>query len=325
MPIISIVVPVYKVENYLCRCIESVLCQTFIDFELILVDDGSPDNCGNICEEYAKKDNRIHVIHKKNGGLSDARNFGIMWILYNSTSDWVTFLDSDDWIHPQYLEKLYYAAKNNGMKISVCSFVKTSEHNISSKKIEITEKIVDTESFFCQKNINAVVAWGKLYKKLLFTSIKYPYGKLHEDEFTTYKILFKYDKIAFIEQPLYYYFYNENSITSGQWTPKRLDALEAYLLQMCFFRKHDFDKAFIISSRNFKETLFEYIEIIENNDEYKEYMKHIRKYMRKFLRKYAKDNKISVKTHPHYYEIGYPVVMKFYWDCKVLKNKFIRK
>ena len=107
--LISIVVPIYKVEKYIHRCIESILAQTFTDFDLILVDDGSPDNCGKICDEYAVKDKRIHVIHKENGGLSDARNAGIDWAFANSDSEWITFIDSDDWIHPKYLETLYNA------------------------------------------------------------------------------------------------------------------------------------------------------------------------------------------------------------------------
>ena len=111
MPQISVIVPIYKVEQYLERCVDSILNQTFTDFELVLVDDGSPDNCGAICDEYAKKNERIVVIHKENGGLSDARNAGIEWALNNSGSEWITFIDSDDWVHIDYLEYLYNSAK----------------------------------------------------------------------------------------------------------------------------------------------------------------------------------------------------------------------
>ena len=106
MPLISVIVPVYKVEEYLSRCVDSILSQTFEDFELILIDDGSPDNCGKICDEYTKKDNRVHVIHQENGGLSSARNAGIDWAFENSDSEWLTFIDSDDWVHIQYLDLL---------------------------------------------------------------------------------------------------------------------------------------------------------------------------------------------------------------------------
>ena len=120
MSIISVIVPVYNVEPYLNRCVDSILEQTFTDFELILVDDGSPDNCPAICDEYARKDSRIHVIHQKNGGLSDARNAGIDWVVANSDSQWISFVDSDDWVHPMYLFTLLSAVKTTNTYVSVC-------------------------------------------------------------------------------------------------------------------------------------------------------------------------------------------------------------
>ena len=116
MPQISVIVPVYKVEPYLRRCVDSILAQTFTDFELILVDDGSPDNSGAICDEYAQKDARVHVIHQENGGLSAARNAGIDWVFAHSDSQWLTFVDSDDWVHPEYLERLYHAVLEHNVR-----------------------------------------------------------------------------------------------------------------------------------------------------------------------------------------------------------------
>ena len=122
---ISVIVPVYKVEPYLRRCVDSILAQTFTDFELILVDDGSPDNCGAICEEYEKKDSRVHVIHQENEGLSAARNAGIEWVFANSNSEWLNFVDSDDWVHPQMLERLYHAVLEHNVKVSICGYEET--------------------------------------------------------------------------------------------------------------------------------------------------------------------------------------------------------
>ena len=119
---ISIVVPVYKVEKYLYRCVKSILEQTFFDFDLVLVDDGSPDSCGELCDEYAATDKRIQVIHQKNGGLSAARNSGIELCLKNSDSEWITFIDSDDWVHPRYLELLYEAAIETGLSAVLVNF-----------------------------------------------------------------------------------------------------------------------------------------------------------------------------------------------------------
>ena len=122
MAAISVIVPVYKVERYLKRCVDSILDQTFRDFELILVDDGSPDRCGEICEKYAEKDKRIVVLHRENGGLSAARNTGLDWIFANSNSTYVTFIDSDDWVHPQYLEILSRVIESNNVAVSVAQF-----------------------------------------------------------------------------------------------------------------------------------------------------------------------------------------------------------
>ena len=126
MPLVSVIVPVYKVELYLRRCVDSILAQTFCDFELILVDDGSPDNCGSICDEYASKDSKIHVIHQKNGGLSAARNAGIDWVFANSDSKYISFIDSDDWVHEKYLELLVKAIETNHDDFSQCALLRTT-------------------------------------------------------------------------------------------------------------------------------------------------------------------------------------------------------
>ena len=190
------VIPIYKVEKYLSRCVESILLQTFTEFELILVDDGSPDCCGSICDEYAKKDSRVTVIHKKNGGLSDARNAGIEWAFACSENEWLTFIDSDDWIHSKYLEVLTNAVRETNCQISICGFQETSNEVAEESTNSLNCELYDTETFFCEKNVNAVVAWGKLYRKELFCNIRYPFGKLHEDEFTTYKLLFANSKLS---------------------------------------------------------------------------------------------------------------------------------
>ena len=146
MPTISIIVPVYKVENYIHRCVDSILGQTYADFELILVDDGSPDNCGAICDDYAAKDSRVVVIHQENGGLSAARNAGIDWVLANSNSQWLTFIDSDDWVNKTYLESLLEVADEEDSLISVCNFLTASKENgadqvgsTGSRKIKVPD------------------------------------------------------------------------------------------------------------------------------------------------------------------------------------------
>ena len=140
MPEISVIVPVYKVEKFIHRCVDSVLGQSYRDFELILVDDGSPDSCGAICDAYALQDSRVRVIHQKNGGLSAARNTGIDYVMANSASHWLVFVDSDDWVHPEYLQTLYSAAEQTLCKISACGFFRTEGEDFPQEQ-ELKEKL----------------------------------------------------------------------------------------------------------------------------------------------------------------------------------------
>lgn len=238
---ISVIVPVYKVEPYLRRCVDSILGQTYSDFELILVDDGSPDNCGTICEEYAAKDSRIHVIHQENGGLSAARNAGIDWAFANSDSRWLTFVDSDDWIYPRTLEWLLSAALETETAISVCGFVETTGEDTEPEPAVPT--LWEPERFYTERNTNATIAWGKLYEKRLFAQIRYPNGMIHEDELTTYKLLFSQKRISLITSQLYCYFQNPAGITKSKWNPRRLDALQGLKEQAAFFAENAYPKA----------------------------------------------------------------------------------
>lgn len=235
---ITVIVPVYKVEPYLRRCVDSILSQTFTDFDLILIDDGSPDLCGEICEEYAVNDSRVHVIHhEKNLGLSAARNSGIEWALQESNSEWISFVDSDDWVHPLYLEALFNAAQGYDLSIGGRIYTKGEEPQISNTGSII---LLKPEDLCCENFGNAIVAWGKLYKKTLFTTIRYPVGHVYEDAFITYKILFRYQVLPFINLSIYYYFYNPDSITHTIWNPNRLDELQATIEQISYFIRYGF-------------------------------------------------------------------------------------
>ena len=237
MATISIIVPVYKVEPYLCRCVDSILYQSFSDFELILVDDGSPDNCGAICDEYAAKDSRVHVIHQKNGGLSAARNAGIDWAFAHSDSSWLTFVDSDDWIHPQMLEALHNAVRKDGTSVVVCGYEETGGVDPVVLPERLGSSLWTPEDFYVRHNCNAVIACGKLYEKSCFETLRYPAGKIHEDEYVTYQILFRFPQISVIPAPLYAYFVNTQGITKCAWTPKKLDAWGALEERIRFFHE----------------------------------------------------------------------------------------
>lgn len=243
MPDISVIVPVYKVENFLHRCVDSILNQSFRNFELILVDDGSPDSCGEICEAYAAKDSRIHVIHQKNGGLSAARNSGIDWVFANSDSRWLAFVDSDDWVHPDYLQLLYSAAEQTLCKISACGFFRTEGEPFPEVQ-DTSILCMDANDYYCGQMHEGVtaVAWNKLYHRSLFKKLRYPIGKLHEDEFTTYLAIYQAKKIGVTPAKLYAYYQNPEGIMRSDWNPRRMHVLEAFEQQIAFAREQGNDR-----------------------------------------------------------------------------------
>lgn len=223
--LISIIIPVYKVEKYLKNCVESVIAQTYQNIEIILVDDGSPDKCPAICDEYAKRDSRIKVIHKQNGGLSDARNVGIE----HAKGKYITFIDSDDNVSNDYIEYLYELLMKHNTKMSIAT------HTVVSNKKRInfgngyTEKVLTTEEcldrMLCEQGFS-VSAWAKLYSKELFNELRFPKGKLNEDNGTTYKLILQCDKIAYGNKNIYNYYKRENSITTSKFNLKKMDLIE---------------------------------------------------------------------------------------------------
>jgi len=212
--LISIIIPVYKVEKYLEKCIQSVINQTYENLQIILVDDGSPDNCGKICDEYAKKDHRIEVIHKSNGGLSDARNKG----LEMAKGEYIGFVDSDDYIEADMYEVLYNLLKQYNADVSICNFYTVSQGKISIKNadngINDYNRIEILKEILLDRNIQSY-AWNKLYKKELFDEIKYPIGKKYEDIGTTFYLLEKCNKIVVTGKSEYYYINRQDSIVNN--------------------------------------------------------------------------------------------------------------
>ena len=306
---LSIIVPVYKVEAYLNRCIDSILAQTFTDFELILVDDGSPDNCGTICDEYAGKDSRITVIHQENGGLSAARNAGIEYAL-KTDSEWISFIDSDDWIHPDYFTALSAAATRLNVNISVCGFQRTSGEEKESGNTEF--RALTPEEFWCKERIKATVAWGKLYRKNLFHTIRYPVGKIHEDEFTTYRLLFSCEKLAVSDAAFYYYFQNSNGIMNSEWTPKRLVQFDAFRDQVAYFEKNHFSSALKNSERELINACVKNYYDASANPAYLSYAREIKDLLKAEYQKNKKALHLNIRSDAKIYLILYPVRTKIF-------------
>lgn len=223
-PLISIIVPCYKVEKYLPKCIDSIIKQTYTNLEIFLVDDGSPDNCGKICDEYAQKDLRIKVIHKTNGGLSDARNVAID----KMTGEYVVFVDSDDYIAPTHIEGLYSMIQRYQAEIGVNTFItfhdgSTPLPHPKSPKEYVYTGLEATEKMFYQEMFDNS-AWGKMYKSSLFYNIRYPKGLLYEDLPTTYKLMLKASKVAYNNNETYYYLLRADSIEGSKFTSEKLNS-----------------------------------------------------------------------------------------------------
>lgn len=227
---ISVIVPVYNVEAYLSKCIESIINQTYDDLEIILVDDGSPDKSGEICDEYAKKDSRIKVIHKENGGLSSARNAGIN----AANGDLIGFVDSDDYIHPEMYERMYNAIEKEKADLCMCSFKMVNQFDIviNSTVEPIQNEVLSREECFVR--LFGPIGWQyvtvpmKLYKKNLFNSLRFEEGKLHEDEFLIHHLFGKCNTVVTVSDELYFYVQREGSIMHTKSTMNEICTIEAF-------------------------------------------------------------------------------------------------
>lgn len=224
-PLVSVIVPIYKVEEYLEKCVNSIRNQTLRELEIILVDDGSPDRCGRICDEFAEKDERIVVIHKENGGLSDARNEGIK----AATADLVAFIDSDDYIDPDMMEFLFRNLQKEGADLSVCGLY----HHFGDT-LQISQDTLDglyvadtKEAIRLELTEVPVTAVNKIYKKALFQQVCFPKGKLYEDAHTMIPLILQSKKVVYDLQPKYHYVHREDSITTKVYRTQVMSLVEA--------------------------------------------------------------------------------------------------
>ena len=238
---ISVIVPIYGVEKYLPACIESILSQTFTDFELILVDDGSPDDCPRLCDEAAKRDARIRVIHQANQGVAAARNAA----LNVAAGNWIGFIDADDFVAPRYLETLHRAA-SAGADCAMCSaaladrdgkIVNTPDYmrvpNETTTGRDVLQTIDREESFIY------LVPWSKLYRREIWKEIRYPSGRRNEDAFVFVELFDIIQTVARVADQLYVYRQSEGSIMRSDATLKHLDEMWAFVSCYQYFEQHD--------------------------------------------------------------------------------------
>lgn len=280
---ISVIIPVYKVEKYLDKCVQSVINQTYKDLEIILVDDGSLDNCSNICNKYAEIDKRVKVIHKENGGLSDARNAG----LKIASGEYIGFVDSDDYISEYMYEKLYELIINNNADVSCCGVSLCTENSIRPQAIVEQTFVCNNEDAFKYmlegKNMINIWVWCKLYKREIFNKISFAKDKRYEDVFFMNDLIPIIKTVAITTHPYYYYVNRYDSITGSDFITADIDIITAY--EIC-------RKTFISKYPNLKRQIeFRYIwshfyildKMILNRKKYKK--TYLFKYVVRFLRK----------------------------------------
>lgn len=238
--LISVIVPVYNVKDYIKKCVQSIIEQSYKNLEIILVDDGSTDGSAQICDEIGKIDDRIVVLHKKNGGLSDARNYGID----HSQGEFLSFIDSDDYIHPDMYKNMLNRMHIDNSNLCLCNYMKVDENgektrgnysnfNVKDSIISDKDMIKGLES---SDIVYFVIACNKLYRKSLFENVRYPAGKIHEDEYVAHLIAHNARMISCISEPYYFYLQRTDSITHGESSKSRKDKLGAFVERFDYIR-----------------------------------------------------------------------------------------
>lgn len=311
--LISVILPIYNVEKYIVRCLNSVLRQTYTNIEIILVDDGSTDNCQKICDEYAKNDNRIKVIHKKNGGLSDARNAGIKI----AKGKYITLIDSDDYVENDYVEFLYSLIKESNAEISICSHTVLYENGTKLEKATHENSILDPKTTLKRILYDDGIdlsAWAKMYKKELFDTVQYPKGRLFEDAATTYLLIDQCDKIAIGSESKYYYIIRSNSITTKSFSPKKMQLIDS-TKEMCEYVK---DKYPDLEKAADRRLMYAYLstlsQLANSKDKYPKEQKELMKYIKENRKRILKDKYITKRDRLGLYStiLGFNFY-KFIW------------
>ena len=237
-PLISIIVPVYNVQKSLNRCIESLIAQTYTMLEIILVDDGSTDESGRLCDDWIARDSRVKVIHKSNGGLSDARNAGID----ASHGDYLSFVDSDDYVDERFIGLMFEAACLENTPLVMCSVVQEDESGKDLLGIPALPSLPSLNNRQCMEltytNPGAVTAWSKLYRRSIWNNIRFPKGRLHEDEFVFHEVMYQCETVAIVPERLYHYVQHSGSIMHSTYSIRSVDRIEAWLSRLSAFNQH---------------------------------------------------------------------------------------
>ena len=255
--LISVIVPVYNVQDELKRCIDSILKQTYTNFELLLINDGSTDNSLAICNQVANVDKRIKVYSKQNGGLSDARNFGLQY----ASGEYVAFIDGDDYVEVDYLKKLYSSISENEADVAVCGFQNVTVNGNLEQVVKFpseTKKMVISghellRLVFQDNGYTFVVAWNKLYAKTLFDKVQFEKGKLHEDEYINFPLFWNVSRVSIVNQPLYNYIQRPGSIMNSNFSEEKLlTVFELHQRRIAFYKQKKASELYVLANQAFR-------------------------------------------------------------------------
>ncbi|HEM3684360.1 TPA: glycosyltransferase family 2 protein [Streptococcus suis] len=306
--LVSIIVPIYNVEKFLPRCIESICNQTYENIEILLINDGSTDGSEQICMDFMKRDSRIRYFLKENGGLSDARNYGIE----RACGKYLAFIDSDDFVESDFILRLYDALVQQNASVAIAGFSKVDENGtILKKELLENEELVLTGREVCKKLHSEkgqvfVVAWNKLYKKELFSNVQYAKGKIHEDEYIVYQLFYDLDRIAVVNDSLYYYVERQESITRTQMTDLRFECLIEYqLLRIDFFNSKNDSELMTLNQQAFLLFVIQFLE--QNRSEFvtPEKKARLRGLYTKIYKELMNQNSKVHFLHRLFYLLGY--------------------
>ena len=321
---ISVIVPVYNSEKYLQQCIESILSQTFQNFELILVNDGSKDNSAVICDGYAEQYPHIHVIHQSNGGAGKARNSGIHWVTQHSDSHWIHFIDADDIVHPDML-KILYENRQYENNMVICNYRKVGCHDIVFDTPVYDIQPYSPSAFLLQHSYVCHMPVCKLIPVTFFSCCLFPDGRLYEDVFLMYKLIYQADSIIFIDYPLYFYFDNPDSSMNSTYSLRKLDEVQAGEEQVLFFAEKQDTPNLIQAYKRLMYYYDSHMRELKNFTGGKPCYRNLKRKLRKLLWHKAKLCGVSLQTNSAYYESAFPLFMRFYWKWNKLKSLFSHK
>lgn len=285
--LISVIIPVYNVEDYLDRCIKSVISQTYASIEIILVDDGSTDLSGEKCDFYGRLDERIRIIHKQNGGLSSARNAGIEI----ANGEYLSFIDSDDYVNEKMIESMYRAIRDNNVKVAICNYLKQTTYIEDSEEISDIDWIMEDSKRSIEKLMSDgssfyTPIWNKLYHYSCFDGLRFPEGRNAEDVATIYKIYYVCDGVVYTTTALYYYGIRENNLSNKNCFQFD-DSLLAIRERSAFFKNKDYDLYILSEINRMRVLIWYYVRLFDLKNkkniikEYKEAYMQLKRYCKR--------------------------------------------